>query len=897
MRISLNWLQELVEIKLTPEELAETLTMAGFEVEDIEDRRTWAAGVVVGKVLERQPHPNADKLSVCTVDIGAEETVNIVCGAGNVRADIYVPVATTGTYLPNIDLKIKPAKLRGVPSHGMICSLKELGLPTDIDGIHIFNEENLVLGSDVRPLLGLEDVILDVTATANRADALSMVGIAREVAALTGGKLSIPEIAKVENTQTAKNLTLKISETQACPAYIGTVVENIKITPSPEWLQQRLRSAGVRPINNVVDITNYVLLERGQPLHAFDKNRLQSLSGEEQLIMGVRFAQTGETLKTLDGNNRNLSPQNLLITANNQPVALAGVMGGEATEVHEGTQSLVLEAALFDSVAIRRSSRSVGLRSEASGRYERGVNRAELEIACNRALSLIQELAAGVIVQQQISDYRPDISTWSHSIYLRLDKVNQVLGPIELGQETGELQPEDVEKILTALGCELVKTEENTWNVTVPPYRYRDLEREIDLIEEIARLYGYDKFCDTLPEKSQAGYLSLDQELIRRLRGYLRAEGLTELMQYSLVKPGEDKQIVLSNPLFAEYSALRTDLISGLITAFQYNLEQGNGALNGFEIGRIFWREEEGLQEAEVLAGIIGGDITCGKWSRGGRKQVAVGQNLNDVVVPTKKDFTQQEVESRAIEIWKSKGSPQQDKIGEESDYFQALLELENDYLRSLLELERQVKKNKAAKELIASGREQPMTWFEAKGILESVFKQLKLAVEFQPENRDSRLHPGRTASLWIKGNRLGTFGQIHPQLRREKDLPEAVYVFQLDLDALLDAWDHDDLLIPKFSSYSTYPASDRDLAFFAPMKVTVCELEKVINKAGKGLLSSVELFDEYRGENVPAGQRSLAFRLVYRASDRTLTENEIEPVHNQVRSALVEKFGVNLRS
>ncbi|MCE2717587.1 MAG: phenylalanine--tRNA ligase subunit beta [Dolichospermum sp.] len=811
MRISLNWLQELVEIKLTPEELAETLTMAGFEVEDIEDRRTWAAGVVVGKVLERQPHPNADKLSVCTVDIGAAETVNIVCGAGNVRANIYVPVATTGTYLPNIDLKIKPAKLRGVPSNGMICSLKELGLPTDIDGIHIFNEENLVLGSDVRPLLGLEDVILDVTATANRADALSMVGIAREVAALTGGKLSIPEIAKVENTQTAKNLTLKISETQACPAYIGTVVENIKITPSPEWLQQRLRSAGVRPINNVVDITNYVLLERGQPLHAFDKNRLQSLSGEEQLIMGVRFAQTGETLKTLDGNNRNLSPQNLLITANNQPVALAGVMGGEATEVHEGTQSLVLEAALFDSVAIRRSSRSVGLRSEASGRYERGVNRAELEIACNRALSLIQELATGVIVQQQISDYRPDISTWSHSIHLRLDKINQVLGPIELGQETGELQPEDVEKILTALGCELVKTEENTWNVTVPPYRYRDLEREIDLIEEIARLYGYDKFCDTLPEKSQAGYLSLDQELIRRLRGYLRAEGLTELMQYSLVKPGEDKQIVLSNPLFAEYSALRTDLISGLITAFQYNLEQGNGALNGFEIGRIFWREEEGLQEAEMLAGIIGGDITSGKWSRG--------------------------------------------------------------------------------------GKEKAITWFEAKGILESVFKQLKLAVEFQPENRDSRLHPGRTASLWIKGNRLGTFGQIHPQLRREKDLPEAVYVFQLDLDALLDAWDHDDLLIPKFSSYSTYPASDRDLAFFAPMKVTVCELEKVINKAGKGLLSSVELFDEYRGENVPAGQRSLAFRLVYRASDRTLTENEIEPVHNQVRSALVEKFGVNLRS
>lgn len=811
MRISFNWLRELVEINQTPEELAHTLTMAGFEVEDIEDRRTWADGVVIGKVLQREQHPNADKLSVCTVDVGAEETLNIVCGASNVRADIYVPVATKGTYLPNIDLKIKPTKLRGVPSNGMICSLKELGLPTDVDGIHIFTEENLTLGSDVRPFLGLDDVILDVTATANRADALSMVGIAREVAALTGGKLSIPQPPAVTINNNAGNLSLKISENKACPAYIGTVVENIKIAPSPEWLKQKLLAAGVRPINNVVDITNYVLLEWGQPLHAFDQERLKSVAGDGNLTIGVRFANAGETLKTLDGQTRNLSTQNLLITANNQAVALAGVMGGEETEVYEGTTSLVLEAALFDSVAIRRSSRGVGLRSEASGRYERGVNRAELETACNRALSLIQELANGVITQQEIVDNRPDAATWSHSIVLRLDRINEVLGPIDLGLETGELEAADVERILTALGCELTDNNDRTWTVKVPAYRYRDLEREIDLIEEIARLYGYDNFVDTLPEKTEPGYLPLDQELLRKIRAYFRAEGLTELMQYSLVKPGEDKQIVLSNPLFAEYSALRTDLISGLIDAFQYNLEQGNGALNGFEIGRIFWQEEEGLDEAEMLAGIMGGDTSIGKWSRG--------------------------------------------------------------------------------------GREQPMTWFEAKGILENVFQQFGLEVEFQPENRDYRLHPGRTASLWLGGNRLGTFGQIHPQLRRDKGLPDEVYVFQISLDTLLNALDNDDLLIPKFKSYSTYPPSDRDLAFFAPVKVTVSELEKVINKAGKGLLESVEVFDEYRGENVPAGQRSLAFRLVYRAGDRTLTDNEVEPVHNKVREALVEKFGVSLRS
>ncbi|MCC5663843.1 phenylalanine--tRNA ligase subunit beta [Nostoc sp. CHAB 5784] len=816
MRISLNWLRELVEIKLSPEELAETLTMAGFEVEEIEDRRTWANGVVIGKVLERQPHPNADKLSVCQVDIGTGETLNIVCGAANVKADIYVPVATTGTYLPKIDLKIKPAKLRGVASQGMICSLKELGLPTDVDGIHIFIQENLPLGSDVRPLLGLDDVILDLTATANRADALSMVGVAREVAALTGGKLSIPEPGEVFITKSAGNLTLKIADTQACPAYIGTVIEQVKIAASPEWLQQRLRAAGVRPISNVVDITNYVLLEWGQPLHAFDCDRLQSVASSENLTIGVRFANNGESLKTLDGQTRTLSTQNLLITANNRPVALAGVMGGEETEVHQGTQSLVLEAALFDSVAIRRSSRSVGLRSEASGRYERGVNRAELEIANRRALSLISELASGILVQQEIADTRPDPSTWSRSIALRLDRVNQILGPIDLGEDTSELQEQDVERILTALGCQLTPSGKDTnhqptWSVSVPPYRYRDLEREIDLIEEIARLYGYNKFCDTLPEKAEAGYLPLDEELIRKLRAFLRAEGLTELIHYSLVKPGEDRNIVLSNPLFVEYSALRTDLISGLIDAFQYNLEQGNGALNGFEIGQIFWQEEDGLQETETLAGIVGGDISVGKWSK--------------------------------------------------------------------------------------SGREEPITWFEAKGILESVFRQLALQVEFQPDRRDDRLHPGRTASLWIRGNRLGIFGQLHPQLRREKGLPDSVYVFQLDLDVLLDSLGQDGILVPTFQPYSTYPASDRDIAFFAPVKISVTEIQKVITKAGKDLLESVELFDEYRGENVPQGQRSLAFRLVYRASDRTLTEAEVEPVHNKVREALVEKFGVNLRS
>ena len=816
MRISLNWLRELVDLTLTPEELAETLTMAGFEVEDIEDRRTWANGVVVGRVLECQPHPNADKLSVTKVDIGAGEPLNIVCGAANVRADIYVPVASVGTYLPKIDLKIRAANLRGVRSEGMICSLAELGLAKESAGIHIFGEataqENPQLGSDVRPLLYLDDTILDLTATANRADALSMVGIAREVAALTGASLKLPAPDLLSISTDATKLALNISEPQACPAYLGTVIESIEIGPSPEWLQQRLQAAGVRPINNVVDVTNYVMLEWGQPLHAFDRDRLLAVgSRHSPLTIGVRFAQSGESLKTLDGQSRNLSTQTLLITANDKPVALAGVMGGEETEVHDGTQNLMLEAALFDSVAIRRSSRNLGLRTEASARYERGINYAELEVACHRAITLINQVAQGNAVNQQLADARSDVGI-TRSIQLRLERVNSVLGAVDLGETVTALQPEDIQRILTALGCQVIPDteQEQVWLVTVPPYRYRDLEREIDLIEEIARVYGYDKFCDTLPEPTEVGYLSVEQQLTKQLREAFRAVGLTELIHYSLVKPGSDRQVLLANPLFAEYSALRTDLIPGLIDAFQFNLEQGNGALNGFEVGRIFW-EEDGLVEAEALAGIIGGDPSQGKWIRGGQNQ--------------------------------------------------------------------------------------PITWFEAKGMLEGVFQRLGLTVEYQPSRQDSRLHPGRTASLWLQGNRLGNFGQLHPQLRQERGFPDEVYVFQLDLDLLLDALDRDEVLVPRFQPYSTYPAADRDIAFFASTQFSVAEFKRAIAHTAGSILESVELFDEFRGKNVPQGQRSLAFRLIYRASDRNLTNAEVESVHQKVREYLVEKFGVNLRS
>lgn len=826
MRISFNWLKELVDITITPEELAKTLTIAGFEVEDMEDRRKWADGVVVGRVLECDRHPNADKLSVCKVDIGDETPSQIVCGAPNVRKDIFVPVATLGSYLPKIDLKLKPTKLRGVESKGMICSLAELGLAKESEGIKIL-EGDYQAGQDIRPILALDDVILDITATANRADALSMVGVAREVAALTGGELHLPQIDDSLNLTETPTLKIDIQETSASTAYIGTIIENVKIAPSPVWLQRRLESAGVRPINNVVDITNYILLEWGQPLHAFDRTKLYNVTNSEELTIGVRFANENETLTTLDGQKRDLKPQNLLITANNHPVALAGVMGGEDSEVDDNTQHILLEAALFEPVPIRRSSKSQNLRSEASTRYERGVNQVELEKALNRAISLILDLAGGQLVAQAMADNRPD--TLTNTIELRLDRVHQVLGKVVCltqrrkdakvsnslveGEGLQDISPDDVVRILEDLGCKLaIKTESPlTWLVTVPSYRYRDLEREIDLIEEVARLYGYDHFTDTLPAQSQVGYIPSSYQIQRHIRTCLQGLGLTELVQYSLVSP-EKASVKIANPLFSEYSALRSNLIDGLINAFEFNHAQGNGYLKGFEIGRVFWLEDEHMKEGDALGGIIGGNLyTDGIWT--------------------------------------------------------------------------------------TSGKPQPLTWYQAKGILESLFKDLKAPITYQAYSDDDRLHPGRTASLWLNKTKIGVFGQLHPQLRQEKDFPDSVYVFEIQLEPLIAYLDQKYLKTATFKPYSTYPAVERDLAFFADVNLTVAEITNAMRKAGGKTLVDVKLFDEYKGANVEEGKRSLAFSLVYRSIDATLKDTDVDPIHEKIRQSLTKQFAVTLRS
>ncbi|MFK8183255.1 MAG: phenylalanine--tRNA ligase subunit beta [Phormidesmis sp.] len=824
MRVSVNWLKELVDFDYTPEALADALTMAGFEVEDIEDRQSWADGVVVGRVVAREPHPDAEKLSVCTVDIGAAEKSTIVCGAANVGADMCVPVATVGSYLPRVDLKIKPRELRGVPSSGMICSLSELGLAKDSEGIYIFDEASfesgdIKPGQDVRPLLGLNDFVLDVTSTANRADALSMVGIAREISAITGNALKLPVSDVVAGTQSLpSNVSIALSEPKACPIYIGSVLENIKIGPSPAWLQQRLVAAGTRAINNVVDVTNYVLLEWGQPLHAFDLDRLKAAGKGASVAISVRYAKETEVLTTLDDQERKMAVQTLLITANDVPVALAGVMGGAETEVIDTTQNVFLEAAYFDAAAIRKSARSQGLRTEASARYERGVNPAELALASDRALKLLQQISGATLVGQGEDRTEVGRITPTREVTLRLARINQILGPIaaDPGQPTA-LDAVTVETLLDKLGCKATAAGDGTWTVNIPAYRYQDLEREIDLIEEVARLYGYNKFSNTLPAQTSRGFLTQEAARSRQLRAAFRGVGLTEAIHYSLTSTDPEKpQVVLANPLFKEYSALRIDLIDGLVDAFKLNIDNGNGPLNAFEIGNVFNKPADNPDGEPVentkVGGIIGGDARRGKW--------------------------------------------------------------------------------------VTSNKETPMSWYEAKGVLQGIFNTLGLDVDYRTGHGDERMHPGRTADLFVRGRTLlGSFGQLHPVLRRDKDLPDEVYVFELNWSVLVMCLTGKSGKAVKFSAYSTYPASDRDLAFFAPVEVSVADLSRSISKSGGKLLDSVTLFDEYRGKGVPEGERSLAFRLVYRADNRTLTDKDIDPVHNKVRAALEKTYKVSLRS
>jgi len=622
MRVSLQWLRELVQVEpeaLEPERLAERLSIAGFEVESIEDLAARAAGVVVGRVEQREAHPAADKLSVCRVQVGSEESLQIVCGAANVRAGIHVPVALVGATLPAVGLTIKPAELRGVASSGMICSLQELGISGGVDGIAILDDLlDMVppLGTPIGPCFGLDDQVLELAITANRPDGLSMQGIAREVAALCGGTTRFPEISPVLASTALKASAADQATMEAGGLFSLTALSDLNVAPSPRWLQQRLERAGVRPINNVVDITNLVMLETGQPLHAFDRSKLSSAAGgvAEADAFGLRPARPGEVLRTLDGVERSLDGEALVVTHTDRPIALAGVMGGLEEAVSDTTREIWLEAAVFEPQAVRRSARSVGLRTEASSRFEKGLPAEATLAASDRAVELLQQLAGGQVGERWL--HRRAMAE-VQPLILRRDALHNLLGPVMVAGEAEDLDDTDIERTLVALGCSLSPSEEG-WAVVVPPARAMDLRREVDLIEEVARLVGYDRFAAHLPDPLEPGGAEPAQRLERRLRQSLCAAGLQETCGFSLVAAAEGR-VPLANPLLADYGHLRDNLHEELLEAARRNLQASRPGFWAFEIGRVFAAQGTEILERNLLAGVIAAERRAERWSSSGK--------------------------------------------------------------------------------------------------------------------------------------------------------------------------------------------------------------------------------------------------------------------------------------
>ena len=609
MRISYNWLKEYVDFSLSPPELARCLTMAGLEVTDILYLGAEVENVVVGEILSIKPLLQADRLSLCQVSDG-KQIFSVVCGARNIKVKDLVPLARVKAKLPG-GRRINKEKIKGQTSYGMLCSEKELGIGEDASGIHILPAGSK-LGEDIKKALALEEVVLEVELTSNRSDCASIFGIAREVSAIVGGNLKPPKIELKENGISVFDLArVEILNPEACKRYAARVIQDLKVGSSPSWLVKKLETVGIRPINNVVDVTNYVLIELGHPLHAFDYDKLR----EHKIL--VRFATPGEKILTLDNEERKLTERNLVIADAERPVALAGIMGGIETSVDQSTRNVLLESAYFTPQVVRRTAQQFGIDTESSYRFERGVDVENVLIASKRACQLIQELSGGKIASGVI-----DVSPRPFSpveIEFSAEETNHILG--------SNISPKEMGEILTRLGFKVSEKEEKRrLQVRVPSYR-NDISRPIDLVEEIARLYGYDKIPSGMPKIEISD--SVDDKVLTLedlARDVLTRLGLCEVVSHSLVSPeyynelditiptGLEGTVGITNPLSQEQSILRTSLLPGLISILKWNLNHGVTDVKIFEIGRVFFSGKGLPEEKKILAGALVGTQEEGYW-------------------------------------------------------------------------------------------------------------------------------------------------------------------------------------------------------------------------------------------------------------------------------------------
>jgi len=800
MKVSLKWLEQYVDIDLSPAELADKLTMAGTEV------KGWQAiggdweNIVVGQIVSINPHPNADRLKLPTVDLGTEQ-LTVVCGASNLKVGNKVAFARVGAQL--IDghsgqiVKLEAARIRGVASSGMLCSERELGISDYHQDIMVLAAEAKV-GTPLADFMG--DVIFDLDVTPNRPDCLSVVGIAREIAALTGQEVHLPDAGYDEKgAPIEQQISIDITAPDLCPRYSASLITGVKIAPSPHWLQQRLLTGGMRPISNVVDITNFVMLEYGEPLHAFDYNQIRG----KKII--VRRAEKGEALVTLDGTRRLLSHDMLVIADAERAVAVAGVMGGADSEMTERTTDIVLEAASFNPASIYQTGYDLGLPSEARMRFERGIS-SELTIpALRRATKLIIELAGGKAAKG-IVDVYPGRQE-PEPILLSKGELKRLLGV--------EFSLEQIKTALISLGfnCQAAKWASEVR--AIAPYWRSDIGLAEDLVEEVARVIGYDRIPVTMPggevpQQNPASILGFKEEVRRDLAGY----GFYEVVTYSLTgldllekllpeaHPLEPEPLRVLRPMTAEQEYLRPNLRANLLVALEANRRHEDGGIRLFELGRVYVRRPNDLpDEPEMLCALLAGPRFDQSWH----------------------------------------------------------------------------------------GGDEPVDFFDAKGVVEGLLSRLGIEADFK-QGSDESLNPAKQAAIVIGGKRVGVVGELHRKVTEAFDLAEKVYLLEINLAGLLPFTLEHKL----FQPISRFPAVVRDIALVVDAGVTHRQVTDIIT--GFPLVRRVALFDLYTGGKLPAGKKSLAYRITFQSSTQTLTDESVNKVQQKIVDKLAKELGATLR-
>ena len=796
MKISLSWLRRYVDVDVPVQELCDKMIMSGFEVESVEDLAATMSNVVVGRIVKLEKHPDADRLQICQIDVGGTEPVQIVTGADNVFEGALVPAALHDSRLPN-GMHIKKGKLRGAPSNGMLCSgeelcLKEADYPgAEVHGILIL-QGDWAPGTDMRTVLQLDDVVIDFKITANRPDCQSVLGVAREASVALKKPFHPPVPAyAVQGGDIHDHMKIRVDAPDLCPRYYGRVVRNVRMGESPDWMKRCLKSAGMRPISNIVDITNFVMLETGQPMHAFD---MRDITGHEII---VRRARAGEGITTLDGKDHTLTEDMLVIADAEKPSCLAGIMGGLNSEIKPDTKDLFLECAKFRRDSVRRTARALGMRTESSARFEKGVDIKNVEYAMERALQLIAELDCGDIVEGSI-DCCAGLPE-DRVLRVTAESITALLGV--------DIPAEEMVQILNSL-CMPTALEGNTLICRVPSFR-DDVEGRADLAEEIIRVYGYSHIVGTpMTGKVVRGCQLPQRRMTEKVKSLLTAQGMQEIVTYSFISAkamdqlglaGDDPRrqaITLLNPLGEEYSVMRTQLLSSMLTVLSTNYSRKIPAARFFEAGKLFLPHSLPLTE-----------------------------------LPN-------EVPALSLGLY-----------GEGEDFFT---------LKGLLEV-------------LADGFGAKVTY---------------------SRSAEPYLHPGRQAQAAVGGEVFAQFGELHPDTAARYGLEGRVYVGEIRLAPLFAAKKEAVIYKP----LPRYPAVERDLALLCDVELPVAEIEETIRSSGGKYLESIALFDVYQGPQTGAGKKSVAYSLMFRSPEGTLSDGDIEPSLQKIFQNLKKK-GCILRS